>query len=106
MVEGYFNIRNSLILSNEQKEILLKKLFNKVNSEGFLQVRSQVYRSQLSNKEEVVRKMNILLEQALVKKNIRLATRPSKAVKEKRLEWKKKQSQHKQHRRKLKPGDY
>jgi ribosome-associated protein len=106
MVEGYFNISNSLILSNEQKEILLKKLANKVNSEGFLQVRSQIYRSQLSNKGEVVRKMHILIEQALVKKKIRLSTKPSKGAKEKRLESKKKQAQHKQQRRKLKPGDY
>lgn len=106
MVEGYFNISNSLIFSNEQKEILLKKLSQKVNSEGFLQVRSQVYRSQLSNKEEVVKKMNALIEQALEKKKIRIATKPSKAKKERRLESKKRQSEHKQYRRKLRPGDY
>ena len=106
MVEGYFHISNSMIFSEEQKEILLKKLVNKVNSEGFLQVRSQVYRSQLSNKEEVVKKMNALLEQALEKKKIRIATKPSKAKKERRLESKKRQSEHKQYRRKLKPGDY
>lgn len=106
MAEGYFHISNSLIMSSEQKEILLKKLAHKVNSEGFLQVRSQVYRSQLSNKEEVVKKMNALIEQALEKKKIRIDTKPSKAKKERRLESKKKQSEHKQHRRKLRPGDY
>ncbi len=106
MVEGYLHIPNSLIFSNEQKEILLKKLSNRVNSEGFLQVRSQVYRSQLSNKEEVVKKMNALVEQALEKKKIRIATRPSKAKKERRLESKKKESAHKQGRRKIRPGDY
>ena len=106
MAEGNFNISNSLILNDQQKETLLKKLAVKINSEGFLQVRSQAHRSQLRNKEEVIKKMHNLLEQALQKKKKRIATRPSKAVKEKRLEAKKKQSQHKQSRRKIKPGDF
>ena len=105
MVEGYFHISNSMILNDQQKEIVQKKLASKINSEGFLQVRSQIHRSQLSNKEEVVKKMNALIEQALKKVKKRIATKPSKAVKEKRLDTKQKQSQHKQNRRKIRPGD-
>src|SRR5262245_6018716 len=105
MVEGYFNISNSLILSEEQKTTVHKKLASKINSEGFLQVRSQIHRSQLQNKEEVVKKMNALIEQALHKEKKRIATKPSKASGEKRLETKQKQSQHKQNRRKIRPGD-
>ena len=105
MVEGYFHISNSMILSDQQKEIVQKKLASKINSEGFLQVKSQIHRSQLQNKEEVVEKMNALIEQALKKVKKRIATKPSKAVKEKRLDTKQKQSQHKQNRRKIRPGD-
>ena len=105
MVEGYFHISKSLILNEEQKAIVQKKLAAKINSEGFLQVRSQIHRSQLSNKEEVVKKMNALLTQALKKEIRRIATKPSKAAKEKRLESKQKQSQHKKNRRKFRPGD-
>ena len=105
MVEGYFNISNSLILNDQQKEVVQKKLASKINSEGFLQVRSQIYRSQLQNKEEVVKKMNDLIAQSLKKEKKRIATKPTKAAKEKRLDTKQKQSQHKQNRRKLKPGD-
>ena len=105
MVEGYFHISNSLILNEEQKAIVQKKLAAKINSEGFLQVRSQIHRSQLSNKEEVVKKMNALLTQALKKEIRRIATKPSKAAKEKRLDSKQKQSQHKKNRRKFRPGD-
>lgn len=105
MVEGYFNISKSLILSEEQKAIVQKKLSAKINSEGFLQVKSQIHRSQLSNKEEVVKKMNALLTQALKKEIRRIATKPSKASREKRLESKQKQSQHKKNRRKFRPGD-
>jgi len=105
MVEGYFHISNSLILNDEQKASVQKKLAVKINSEGFLQVRSQIHRSQLQNKEEVVKKMNALLTQALKKEIRRIATKPSKAAKEKRLESKQKQSQHKKNRRKFRPGD-
>jgi ribosome-associated protein len=106
MVEGYFYINNSLILSEEQKEILLKKLGSKINSEGFLQVKSQVHRSQLENKQEVVKKMHALIEQALKKEKKRIATRPSAVVREKRLESKKKQSSQKQNRQKIRPIDH
>ena len=105
MVEGYFHISKSLILNEEQKAIVQKKLTAKINSEGFLQVRSQIHRSQLQNKEEVVKKMNTFIEQALIKEKKRIATKPSRAAKEKRLDTKQKQSQHKQNRRKIRPGD-
>ena len=105
MVEGYFHISNSLILNDEQKSTVQNKLASKINSEGFLQVRSQIHRSQLQNKEEVVKKMNTFIEQALKKVKKRIATKPSKAAKAKRLETKQKQSQHKQNRRKIRPGD-
>jgi ribosome-associated protein len=103
-VLGAFDVHNSLILSEKQKEIVSRKLANKINSEGFLQLKSQVHRSQLANKEEVVRKMEDLLGQALQKVKPRIATRPSKAAKEKRLESKKKESAHKQNRRKIRYG--
>ena len=101
MVLGYFHIVNSLILSDEQKEILQKKLATKINSEGFLQVKSQIHRSQLENKEEVKEKINALIAQALKKDKKRVATKPSKASKQKRLESKKKQSDQKQNRKKF-----
>ncbi|MDF2187276.1 alternative ribosome rescue aminoacyl-tRNA hydrolase ArfB [Paraflavitalea sp. CAU 1676] len=106
MVEGYFHIDKSLILSNQQKEILSRKLASRVNSEGFLQVKSQVHRSQLENKQEVVEKMHLLIEQALKKEKKRIATKPSKAAKAKRLDSKKKQSGHKQNRQKIRPADH
>src|SRR5579859_7643947 len=72
MVEGYFHIRNSSLLSEGQKAILEAKLASRINFAGYLQVRSQVYRSQLSNKEEVIRKMHELIEQALKREKKRI----------------------------------
>lgn len=101
MVEGYFHIDKSLILTTGQKATLQQKLLSKINSEGFLQVRSQVYRSQYDNKQEVIRKMNELISQSLKKEKKRIATKPSAAVKEKRLDAKKRQSDQKQQRQKF-----
>lgn len=71
-----------------------------------LQVRSQTYRTQLENKEEVVRKMQALIDNALIEKKKRKATKPSKAAKEKRLEGKKKEARIKEGRKKWKPGEF
>jgi ribosome-associated protein len=101
MVEGYFSIRNSSLFTEDEKNTLEKKLAAKINSEGFLKVRSQVHRTQLGNKAEVVRKMLQLLEQGLKKEKRRLATRPSAGSKQKRIEHKKKQGQIKEGRKKI-----
>ncbi len=102
-VIGYFNVDVSQILNDEQKEILKVKLSNRINSEGMVMVKSQTYRTQLENKDEVIRKMNDLVTKALEKKKKRIATKVSKAVKEKRLETKKKKGEIKQGRKRIDP---
>jgi ribosome-associated protein len=101
MVEGYLQIGNSAFFSAEQKEILYRKLANKINAEGFLQVKSQVHRSQLGNKQEVIEKMNTFIERALKKEKKRVATKPTKNSKEKRIESKKKLGEAKDRRKKI-----
>ncbi|HEY4873994.1 MAG TPA: alternative ribosome rescue aminoacyl-tRNA hydrolase ArfB [Puia sp.] len=101
MVEGYFHIDDSPLLNDEQKKTLHTKLANKINSEGFLQTRSQVHRSQLENKKEVIKKINSLIEHALKKQKKRVATKPTKGSKEKRIESKKKNSEIKVGRKKV-----
>ena len=61
MVEGYWLVANSKLVNNDQKNILAEKLVNKINSEGFLLVKSQTERTQLGNKQQVVLKMNLLI---------------------------------------------
>jgi ribosome-associated protein len=57
MVEGRLHIAGSALLNDLQKKLILRKLAGKINAEGYLQCRSQVHRSQLENKEEVINKM-------------------------------------------------
>lgn len=99
MVEGYFHIANSALLSDQQKSLLQEKLASKINAEGFLLVKSQTERSQLGNKSEVIKKINRLINQALTLRKKRVATKPSKASKEKRIQLKKRLSEKKQNRR-------
>ncbi|MBL7697989.1 MAG: aminoacyl-tRNA hydrolase [Chitinophagaceae bacterium] len=101
MVEGNFDVSNSLILTEEQKKTILSRLKNRINSAGILQVRSQTHRSQLSNKADVVQKMNSLLQLALKKEKKRIDTKPTKASKLKRLESKKRTAEQKQNRQKF-----
>jgi ribosome-associated protein len=102
-VTGYLNISSSQLLNEEQKQIISEKLANRINIDGLLMVKSQTYRTQLENKDEVIRKMNELVTKALVKKKKRIATKVSKAAKEKRLESKKKKGEVKEGRKRVDP---
>jgi ribosome-associated protein len=102
-VIGYFDIHASQILTEEQKSAITEKLSNRINSEGMLFVKSQTYRTQLENKDEVIRKMNELMAKALQKQKKRTPTKVSKAAKEKRLEGKKKKGDIKEGRRRVDP---
>ncbi len=102
-VIAYFHVAASQLLTEEQKTLVLNKLSNRINSEGALVVKAQTHRTQLENKEEAIGKVNELITGALKKKKLRIATKPSKQAKEKRLESKKRSSQIKEGRKKFNP---
>jgi ribosome-associated protein len=95
-----FDIRNSLVLTDDEKEILANKLKSRMTGEGVLMLSSQDKRSQLQNKEEVIAKFEELTAKAFEKKKARRATKPSKAAKQSRIEKKKIHSEKKKWRQK------
>jgi ribosome-associated protein len=101
MVEGRFDVQNSALLTNPQKQLIVHKLATRMNSDGILIVKSQSERTQLGNKKKVIEKINELVNKALVVPRKRIATKTPKAVKERRLESKKKQSELKATRRRI-----
>ncbi|HET7003421.1 MAG TPA: alternative ribosome rescue aminoacyl-tRNA hydrolase ArfB [Puia sp.] len=101
MVIGYFDIRHSALFNDAQKDLLEQKLESKINSEGFLLVKSQTHRSQLENKQEVIEKMQAMLERALIRPKPRKATKPSFSSKLKKKESKLKRAQIKDARKKI-----
>lgn len=100
MVEGYWNVKDTALLNEEEKELIVKKLSNRINADGILLVKSQEERSQLGNKQLVVKKMNELVTKALIVPKKRKPTKISKAAKQKRLDSKKKAGEVKQLRKK------
>jgi len=106
MVEGRWLVNESQLVNEQQKNIIHQQLSNRITSDGFLLVKSQTHRTQQENKEEVIKKINTLVNKALQPKKARIATKISKAVKEKRLENKKQKSFLKDNRRKVKRSEY
>ena len=95
-----FDLFNSLGLTQEEKELLKTKISTKLTQENILILASEEDRSQLKNKEKVIKKCFRLLENALVVPKERKETKIPRAVKEKRLNAKKVMSVLKQNRKK------
>lgn len=102
MVEGAFHVAESGILTDDQKTLILEKLAGKITKDGYLLVKSQTERTQLGNKEEVIVKIHLLLNNALIKRKKRKPTRPTKASKAKRVKVKKEKGIIKAGRKKVK----
>lgn len=100
-VQLFFDIQASQILFEEEKELLLEKWQNKIDSTGKIMFQSQEKRSQNQNKEITIQKFYDALSKAFEKKKIRKATKPSKSAIETRIKSKKSTSQKKQNRGKV-----
>ena len=95
-----WNISASTVISEEQKNILLHTLSNKLIKNGTtLQIKSTVYRTQLENKIDASEKISKAIEASLKKKKARIATKATKSSTVKRLTSKKKNSRLKAERR-------
>ncbi|MFI5219816.1 MAG: alternative ribosome rescue aminoacyl-tRNA hydrolase ArfB [Bacteroidia bacterium] len=100
-VELSFDVLNSTFLSDEQKEIILKKPSSKISSEGILRLTCDSERSQFSNKQLVSEKFISVIQKALTPKKKRHVTKISASSKEKRLQFKKEESEKKERRKKI-----
>ena len=105
-VIAQLDVPASGVLTDAQKEVLLQKLANRMNAEGVLMVKAQTHRTQLQNKDEAIARIHELVTAALKKKKFRVATKPSKAAKEKRIDSKKKTGERKAARQKFRPGSF
>jgi ribosome-associated protein len=96
-VEAVFDVESSAALSDAQKRRVLAK------AGPTLRAIAQDERSQLRNRELAIERLVEQLRQALKVERRRVATKPTKASRERRLETKKRRSQTKKLRRP--PGD-
>ena len=97
-----WDFKNSNLIDEFQKQLIKTRLKNKITSTGELIIESQKTRSQQQNKENALEQITELVNKALIKIKARKPIKISKAVKERRLEQKKKHSLKKQLRVKIK----
>ena len=94
-----WNVAESECFSIEGKEMICKKLKNRINAEGILQFTVSESRTQLQNKKIATDKILEMVEKSLFIPKSRKATKPSRSKIEKRIKAKKQLSEKKENRR-------
>ncbi|KFF08770.1 alternative ribosome rescue aminoacyl-tRNA hydrolase ArfB [Chryseobacterium luteum] len=92
-------VAGSEFFNEHQKELILTKLKNRINADGYLFLTVSESRTQLMNKNKAIEKIIELVNKALIVPKKRVATKPSKGQKQKRLDTKKKISEKKENRK-------
>jgi ribosome-associated protein len=87
-----WNVKNSSVLSQEQKDRIVQNLHARLTNDGDLILHSGASRSQQQNKENAFIILAQVIKKALYVPKKRMATRVSKAVKASRMEHKKHRS--------------
>lgn len=103
-VELRFDVVNSGVLSDKQRRAIRKHLSNRVTKDGVLLVQAGERRSQHRNREDARRRLRDLLREALKPRKRRIATRPSRAADERRLQQKKQRARIKDLRKPPEPS--
>lgn len=94
-VELHFTPEESMALSEEEKQRILKKLSSRLSNSGELVLQCDESRSQHKNKNIITLRFLELIKEALKKPKPRKKTKTPKAAKLKRLREKKKHSEKK-----------
>jgi ribosome-associated protein len=102
-VELRFDVARSPSLDEDQRGRVMARLTTRVDSAGVLHLTSQRFRSQRRNREEVLRRFQILLARALTRPKKRHPTKPPLQAEERRLAEKRRRSEVKRLRRKVPP---
>jgi ribosome-associated protein len=99
-IDVSWNVDRSASLNADQRRRIYAALATRINREGVLRVSSQKHRSQARNRDAAVERLVELVAAALHEDPARVATKPSRAAKQKRVEEKRQRSGVKKMRRK------
>ena len=97
-VELRFDIAGSAVLPEAVRERLLAKRDRRVTGEGVLVLNAQRFRTQERNREDARERLAAFIASGLKAPTPRVATRPSRAAKQRRLDAKRERSTIKQTR--------
>jgi len=84
-----FNVLDSNVLNQEQKDIFLSELHTRISKYGIFRISSGRERTQLANRKLVIDKFTSLVEKAFETEEERIATKPTRNSKLRRIESKK-----------------
>ena len=99
-VELTFNLSESLLFDDDQKERLLRKLQHRLTKEGVLILQCGESRSQHKNKGIIIKRFFSIIDTALIIPKKRIRTKIPKSVIRKRLKNKRNRSEKKANRKK------
>lgn len=94
-----WKIQDSEFFNDSQKDLIHTKLKNRINAESVLFLTVSESRTQLMNKTKAIEKILEIVDKALIIPKKRVATKPSRGQKQKRLDAKKNLSQKKENRK-------
>jgi ribosome-associated protein len=97
-VELRFDVANSPALPDALRARLLARSDRRLTSEGVLVIQASRFRDQARNREDARERLADIIRAALHVPKKRVATKPTRASKERRIASKKKRAQHKQGR--------
>ena len=95
-----FDLENCEQLGPAVKKRLRPILGRRLTKSGYVIIQSDRFRDQIRNRHECLNRLARLIRQALIPPKKRIATKPTRAAKRKRMEDKKRRSVTKQYRRK------
>ncbi len=101
----HFNVKKASRLNAQQKRRIMAGLHTRVNKEGVLRLHSQKYRSQTANRHDLLERLRTLLDDILRPRPLRVPTKISKSVKDKRIQEKRRHGQLKRTRSRKKIED-
>jgi len=98
-VQLRFDVKNSPSLSHEVRSRLVRLAGRKITEHGILIIQAGRFRKRERNRQDAIDRLKKLIRKASEKPNIRIKTKPNRAVKERMLSAKRPRSRIKRMRR-------
>ena len=96
-IELRFDIQSSSLPARIKSELIRRK-DRRISKDGVIVLKAQRYRSQEKNRQDAIDRLKVLIEKAATPEKKRIATRPGRGAKERRIREKKQTGQKKSRR--------
>lgn len=95
-----FDIKASSLPDRYKEKLLLLK-DSRISKDGIIIIKAQRFRTQEKNREDALERLKLLIQKAMLAPKKRIATKPSKAAKQRRMDSKGRHGKQKELRKKV-----